>query len=473
LKITSEVADSDPESERSDNLFKRKVEDNPSMIKGSQILTLIYFINNLRCKCLLKLNSSIMAMTFSYYTFEEGESLPVPALEGAIVELYTFRAGFRKPHRHLSVVTSGKAVFQNETATSFAVLVRIGAETIARTGIIGQESGLLNEQTGDLDSYYIIQEDGSPIVITTDQLKNSMPEGSTTYDDENGSPVFRIDDIDIDIEGDRCVTEGKGEYLGGGAGNITFSYDFRLHPDWSLTDAGRILRVETVSCKVKSVNRGFWGAINNFFVNIVLWVLRNRLSETIKDAVQQIVNNEIDRLIDDTLQEREIDKEGLTVTIRSSAIDASTGITVHPAVLINALSLCPTRMSSAKMDVKSRSGDRSLKLMRDSVLKGTKRGERYVRLFELHRKESVRLLLTQPDLLKQAVATLETGIHDFRGDEPGKGVMSEATALEAAKLLKMIEELAASGISDAAGSLVKEIQDFAGQRVDEVMKRDS
>ena len=45
--------------------------------------------------------------------------------------------------------------------------------------------------------------------------------------------------------------------------------------------------------------------------------------------------------------------------------------------------------------------------------------------------------------------------------------MSEATALEAAKLFKMIEELA------AAGSLVKEIQDFAGQRVDEVMKRDS
>jgi hypothetical protein len=402
-----------------------------------------------------------MAMKFGFLS-------PDLSLQGASVELHVFSQSISIPRIYHSPVSSNMAIFQIDPAKTFAFLVRANNEVIARSGMTGLASGKTDDFTGDFESYYLIQPTDSPIVISLEEFRDSLPETPQTFNDENGNPIFRVDELNLDIIDDRLVSTGAGEYLGGGAGNLTFTYEFRLDPDRDIR-LSNILRVVTVASAVRSVNTGFWGAIRNFFTNIMLRMLRNRLSNTFREIIQGIVNQEINDQIEKEAAEREVDPDEFTVTVRSISISSAEGVTVNPVIMVNLT--CPAQTSSEKDIIKARSKNGFLNIMRDRVFPGSEKGDRYLKLFNDYRFELTNLLVTQPEILRQAEMTFKSGRHDIPDNEPEKVIMSVKTIEEADHLLKMIAGKASPGLAFTANDLAREIKDFTGKPLSQILDK--
>lgn len=366
-------------------------------------------------------------------------------------------------------VSSGAASFPSgvDYQRGLAFLLRDGRDIIGRSGLLGPEA-LVADETGEISLSYFLKEMDEPTVISPERLEGLRPQLPMVLSDDGGEDIFRMDELDIEVVEDFISASGKGEYLKSGASDLEFTYEFRLLPNWGLLTVDRILEVETVSSKVKSVRRGF-GRATNFIINLILWILRNRLSEHFREAVQEMIDEEVEEQLAREMADLE---EGvdLTVTVRHVTINEDQGIVVWPVGLVNLASICPSNLSF-KAKRRPSSQTRTLKAMRDRGLRGSPLGERYLGLFERHRVELTRLFMTSPELLEQFDSALERGLKDFSPKAPEKGVMSRETAREATRLLNMVSEAGSSDLRAVARDLVKEVEGLVGVPIERALRR--
>jgi len=402
-----------------------------------------------------------MAMQFRFLTDQ---------LDGTAAELFLMQpmiAGSLMPVLS-SVVTvnGGVATFPTAPQAPFAVRVRDGSTTFVSTGVIDLSSGILDEDTGDYSAaYLVVQPDAT--TFTPDALAGLVPPLPRVSDDEDGNPQFSLTTLTLTITGGLINATGTGVYLQTPVGgSVSFNYLFRLVPNTSALNAGRILKVVTESASVTSTDGSIFGFMVNLVGNFLLWIMQEDVVSQIEDTLQA----EIDLAVRDALADAGAGA-GITVTATSVTTDTAAGITVSALAAINAQSVCPTGLTFGSIRMRPVAQIRALAAMRNLALRGSPRGDLYLQMFRRHKAELLRLLIRHPELLKQADATVAAGLKDYSPKEPARGVMSRGTAKHAARLLEMVGKLGSPELAALARALTKEVPAFVGRPAGEVLGR--
>lgn len=391
-------------------------------------------------------------------------------LDGAVAELYTMQpliVGNLLPALTSVVpVAGGVADFQLAPQAPFALRVRDGGTAFVRTGMSDLSGGTLDEETGDFTgAYFVVRPD--PAVFSPTDLAGLVPPLPRVSNDDDGNPQFSLNTLTLTITGDLINATGTGVYLQTPiGGSISFTYLFRLRPNTAALNVGRVLKVETVSTSVTSTDGSFLG----FLINLVGDFLLLLMQEEVVAQIEKTLQAEIDLAVRSALADAGAGA-GITVTATSVTTDTTAGITVDVLAAINAESVCPTGITFGSVRLRPVGQIRALAAMRDQVLRGSPRGELYLRMFHKHKKELARLLLRHPDLLKQADATVSAGLRDYSPKAPARGVMSEVTAKQALRLLEMVAKLGSPELAALARGLVPEVKVFVGRPVGDVFGR--
>jgi len=209
-------------------------------------------------------------------------------------------------------VSSGVATFPNAPQSPFAVRVRDGSTTFVRTGVTDLSSGTLDADTGDFSaSYLVVRPDAT--TFTPAQVAGLVPPLPRISNDDDGNPQFSLNTLTLTITGGLINATGTGVYLQTPiGGSVSFNYLFRLLPNTSPLNAGRILKVETQASTVTSTDGSFFGFLINLVGNFLLGIMQEEVVSQIESTLQA----EIDLAVRDALADAGAGA-GITVTATS------------------------------------------------------------------------------------------------------------------------------------------------------------
>lgn len=375
-------------------------------------------------------------------------------------------------------VTEGAVAF-TPTAPPPSFAIRIGDPTVtfARTGGRGPESGFIEAGTGEWRSaYWAVEADPSP-VVTQDYINSHPPEFPQTFPLPENRGSVRIENMLVGVEDIRIVATGDANYLGPLRRAVPlpfrYRYEFRLAPNNDPLHVEWLLNVETIHVELQGPNVPVLHEVVSFILGIIVAFFRDEITSGIQNQVEGEVREMVAAQLsaDSNLQD-------VIVTIEGITLSAAEGIVLRAAGTLNANKTCasvPTSGAARPLPIPPRPRPRAqmnkLRLMRDAVLKGTPRGDGYLRLLKKHNAELVQLLLMHPDLLRQADKVIRLGLKDYDLNAPERGVLSPATAQEGVALLEMVQKAGSKKLAAAIRPLIPEVRDYVGRPVGKALKK--
>jgi hypothetical protein len=355
-----------------------------------------------------------------------------------------------------ATIDGAVAIFDMAPPQQFWMRARTGSGTYwMRSGKKDLSIGEVDENTGDWVTWYLLS-DPVEIVQSPSDLSGAVPSLPITSGD------VKVTGMSFSISGSRLVAKGEGEYIPFGW-DIGFRYEFRLKPYRSPFNTERILNVETVDVDVWGKEGGLVGWLINLIIDIISEFMEDSIASQIETVIQERVDAEIADLL-----AKEKPPAGTTVTVQSVSLNPTTGLTVKAAGCVLFRDYCASVLGSGSIRLRPREQLKALRRLRETVLKGTPRGDAYIYTLRRHNAELVRLLINYPDLLAQVDTAVDSALRDCDRAKPN---LSEEAADEIIRMLQMLADLGSTKMGIAARALIADVKGYAGQPLSQVFAK--
>jgi hypothetical protein len=390
-------------------------------------------------------------------------SFSTDLFDGLTAELYdTAFSPFSFAPDATDTVNNGRATFNLTPPNPFALRIADSGTGVARSGFLTLDAGEV-DAAGDFNITFLVMRITDPADTTINPT--TLTAGITPLTEG----ALTVTTLVVAPAPPNLRATGTGTYNAGILGNIpiTFTYDFSLSPVGHALSS-RVIDVDTVSTTVTGTSGGLLGFLVNAIVNLIGVLFNGTIADQIEDAVQE----EVDQAVADAFAAANAPPEAFA-TLRSVVVNA-TSVVIDPFVLIPLSALdCGALVSSGSVQIRDAGQLRKLRMMRDTVLRGTPQGEAYIALFRQHSPEVIRILAMNPRLLKQVDLLVEQGLTEYSEEAPGKGHLSPGTAKLGKEVLQKIAEAGSLQLRRTIEMALEDVDQFVERPVSDVLEENT